>query len=238
MLTEIERQLIRDQETLRKEIREEISPKRDQVKSNKLWEFLNSTFGIWLLSSVFLSGLTTIISKQIALADEEQKQHVIELENKNRQKEIIDRLNIEISHRLSTSLTRLHNVSISEKFKTANKKINSHSDGHIKSIRDALKPLSAPTTDVDPPLYPDFKKFSGIALIAELRRYSPDGEKQNLKQIIAETSGLIADILSEKKDFSQTSASDVASDLIKKMQHEAWKNGFAYTDCKPEVPFC
>lgn len=39
-----------------------INAKYSETKESKTWKFLNSPFGLWLLSSIFLSGLTTAYS--------------------------------------------------------------------------------------------------------------------------------------------------------------------------------
>lgn len=65
MLPEEVKQQIRLEELYRDEVRRELNTK----KKNKYWEFINSSFGIWLLSSVVIALITwgyTQISQSIA----------------------------------------------------------------------------------------------------------------------------------------------------------------------------
>jgi hypothetical protein len=58
MLTDNKKKLIREEEIFRCEVRTELE-KRDAVTSatGRLWRFVNSAFGLWLLSSVVLGSL-------------------------------------------------------------------------------------------------------------------------------------------------------------------------------------
>ncbi len=58
MLTDNQKKLIREEEIFRREVRAELE-KRGAVTSRtgSLWGFVNSSFGLWLLSSVMLGSL-------------------------------------------------------------------------------------------------------------------------------------------------------------------------------------
>lgn len=56
-------------EIIRSKVRAEISKQTDQ--SSNLWNFLNSSFGIWILSSILLSGLTFIYTNYNAFKVEQ-----------------------------------------------------------------------------------------------------------------------------------------------------------------------
>ena len=58
MLTAEQRQHIKDEEYYREEVRRQLKPLESQSISAKTWRLLNSSFGLWLLSSLLLSGLT------------------------------------------------------------------------------------------------------------------------------------------------------------------------------------
>jgi FlaG/FlaF family flagellin (archaellin) len=59
MLLEEEKNRIRAEEIFRYEVRREIEARRPKDSGGKrLWSLVNSTFGVWLLSSVVLGGLT------------------------------------------------------------------------------------------------------------------------------------------------------------------------------------
>lgn len=60
MLTEFEKAQIRAEEIFRSQVRREIDAGKPQpARTQKVWSWLNSAFGLWLLSSVVLTGLTT-----------------------------------------------------------------------------------------------------------------------------------------------------------------------------------
>lgn len=56
-------------EIIRNKVRAEISKQKDQ--SSNLWKFLNSSFGIWILSSILLSGLTLLYTNYSAFKVEQ-----------------------------------------------------------------------------------------------------------------------------------------------------------------------
>lgn len=57
-MTDQEKQHIKEEEIYREEIRKNLQDKG----KGKAWTFLNSSFGIWLLSTIFVTGLTLAIS--------------------------------------------------------------------------------------------------------------------------------------------------------------------------------
>jgi hypothetical protein len=72
MLTDDQKKEILEEEIYRNEIQTELKEKKK--KENKAWTFLNSSFGIWLLSSVAL-GLITWGYSQITTAVTENKKN-------------------------------------------------------------------------------------------------------------------------------------------------------------------
>jgi len=66
-LTEDQKQAIRAEEIFREQVREELA-NQHRDHHNRVWTFLNSAFGLWLLSSVFLAVITwawtTILEKR------------------------------------------------------------------------------------------------------------------------------------------------------------------------------
>jgi len=98
VLTEEEKAKIKDEETFRFEVRQQLEAKGGATKSRKerAWSALNSSFVLWILSSVVLSSLTagyTVYKNWHAKAEEK-----IKLENK---------LDTEISYHIYQSLSRL-----------------------------------------------------------------------------------------------------------------------------------
>jgi len=97
MLLEEEKNRIRAEEIFRYEVRREIEARRPKDSGGKrLWSLVNSTFGVWLLSSVVLGGLTfayTMYQQQSA--------------EKMRKAQAERRLKEEISGRVSNGLATM-----------------------------------------------------------------------------------------------------------------------------------
>lgn len=74
MLTDEEKKRINAEEVFRKEVQDSLK----KEKEGKIWQFLNSSFGIWLLSSVVL-GLVTFSYQQYEDTSTETKQEKKEI---------------------------------------------------------------------------------------------------------------------------------------------------------------
>jgi hypothetical protein len=97
MLPEEEKNHIRAEEILRLEIRQEIEKERGKRSTGKgLWSLVNSSFGVWFLSSVVLGGLT--------FGYRACQQRSAEITRKT---ETERRLKVEISGRVSNGLTEM-----------------------------------------------------------------------------------------------------------------------------------
>jgi|SRR5271157_2546248 len=97
MLLEEEKNRIRAEEIFRYEVRREIEARRPKDSGGKrLWSLVNSTFGVWLLSSVVLGGLGFLYTTY--------QQHSAE---KMRKTQTERRLKEEISGRVSNGLATM-----------------------------------------------------------------------------------------------------------------------------------
>jgi hypothetical protein len=233
---------IAKEEAMRMEIRNSLSKSADSStgKSFNLWEWLNSSFGLWLLSTIFVSTIGTIYTQryeerreaekkaEIAAIEQQKKAEADAIELRKR-KDAYSRAALEVSHRYSASLAGL---------RAAHERFGSRKDAAVQAaIRMALAPLLRPPSAGFLPLYSEYSSFSGLAVIAEMRRHSESGEADKLRSIIANTSSLLNQITAATaKD--RRDALQVASDLVSVMRNPRWDNGFAYTDCKSERPFC
>lgn len=143
--------------------------------------------------------------------------------------ERIERLDLEIGYRLSTTQSNLQAVSAQPKPVT---------DPIRKQIRQAVGPLFAPASEKMPPLYPEFASYSGLALIAELRRHVNPGEKERLNKVITALSGLNGE-LDDASSRQSADATLVAAGIISTMgEPRRWNLGFFYADCSKDKPFC
>lgn len=234
VLTDEEKTRIRQEEMFRNDIRKELLPLPDPAAKKKkwretLWAAANSNFGIWLLSAVLVSGLGKLYTDWQTSVQENTKRREVEQAEMLRKKELYDRLTLEISFRLSSTMSRLQGASARYGERTD---LESH-----RAIIEALEPLVRPASNVTPPLFPEFNSYSGLALIAELRRHAAAGEQELLKEILAKTSGLMYEVIGEASRQNR-SAKAVASRLLERMRYSRWDNGFPYTDCSNDKPFC
>lgn len=236
MLSDENKEVIREQEMFRKKIRDEPSPLKTISTKERAWEVLNSNFGIWLLSAVLLSGLGSLYTRHQADVDAARKNAEFEQTESRRLNELRERLRLEISFRLSTALSHLNEIDKAQNLSAI--------EGQRRYIQAALAPLAFPASDLKylpndsiAPLFPEFKAYSGIALIAELRRHESDAQKELLKKVITKTSGLISEVYGEKSIGAHT-AREVGALLLNKMRDPAWNNGFPFTDCPDQNPFC
>ena len=253
ILTPADVQRIGQEEALRAEIRDVLDTKAPKPKTPwaKFWVGLNSTFGIWLLTAVFVTGLGSLVSHWYEEAREKQEKHEKELVEKakkeearlaeearkretdalleRQRKETYERISLEIGHRFSDALSGLEDVS--RRF-GKRKGRNVH-----RAIVRALRPLTRPASSEQPPLFKDYEAFSGLALIVELRRHAGRAEADRLKEILGRTSNFLHEVTSEGsgRNFAARAA---ATDLIRAMHHSEWQHGFAFTDCTPDNPFC
>src|SRR5471030_882538 len=104
VLSEDEKIKIRQEEVFRLEIKKALSvTELTETSGNlsKLWEFLNSTFGIWLLSSVLLAGGVHWYEERRADLRKEEIINKQVAEEARQSKEIYERITLEISFRFS-----------------------------------------------------------------------------------------------------------------------------------------
>ena len=87
MLSDSDRERLRLEEVFRSEIRSSLE--KPQTRGAKIWRFLNSSLGVFLLSAVFVTGLSTLVTSCVASHQREAQS-----------RETIRRLDIEIGQRL------------------------------------------------------------------------------------------------------------------------------------------
>lgn len=58
MLTDSDKEHIREQEAFRTEVRKLLAPEKEPAATNRFWKFVNSPFALWLFSSVVLTAIT------------------------------------------------------------------------------------------------------------------------------------------------------------------------------------
>ena len=97
MLKQDEQTRIRDEELFRQEVRRELEASKPKKSAGaQFWSLLNSSFALWFLSSVILTGLTSYWSWHRQQNDEKMKKLSIQ-----------KRLNTEVSFRIEEGLMAL-----------------------------------------------------------------------------------------------------------------------------------
>jgi hypothetical protein len=229
-LTDADKARIRNEELFRSEVRKELNPPPvAKTRRERLWEFANSAFGLALLFTVVLGGSAKWYTDHQNKIEEAAKKREAEVLEERRIKELYDRLMLEISFRYSVTMSKLKDADT--------KYAERDTSDSQNAVARALAPLALPTSETFPPLFQEFKSYSGLALIAELRRHGGAGEKKELDRILVRTTGLIYETTGENKRTNRSPRS-VASLLIHTMHYAKWDKGFPYTDCTEEKPFC
>jgi hypothetical protein len=197
----------------------------------RLWPFLNSTFGLWLLSTVVVGGLGTLYTKnQNDQAEAIKRLELTQVETL-KTATLVDRLDLEIGYRLSSVISRMYELhaSISRCSAQSNKK------NLCQSAKDKLDEIflsrHKPQT-----MFPEYAAYSTLALVAELTRVAPENEKKELEQVIYDMSGLYDMLEVQRVRLDDPKA--VAGAIHQKLLLRRWVRGFYYLDCNQKEPFC
>lgn len=234
-------QQIRTEEALRLEIRKSLQDPESSrgAKKSRLWEFLNSSFGLWLLSTIFVTAIGTTYTQWQGARRDRQHQAEAELLQKAKAAELtwiesqkkqaaFKRAALEVSQRYSNTLTRLYGLTErgTGKAQTAT----------AEEIRSAFAPLSeTPISLKTPALYPEYSTFNALALIAELQKHTEKpGDALSLKRHLTKTNKVLNEVvlLAVPDDPKR-----LAISLVSAMRSSFWDNGFAFTECEPQNPF-
>jgi hypothetical protein len=220
---------IQAEEVARDTVRKKLFDARKASGPFDAWEFINSHFGLWLLTAVFVTGLGSAYK-----IFDERKKAELQIAVEKRMAESardarMDRLSMEFSYRLSSALIALQEAH-------ALIQGQSKQDRNEMRIR-ALSSMLRPSTDHYPPLFPEFSNYSGMALVAEIRTLANATEAINIKSRLARLSGLLNDPFAV--DLKDPHAFHLlAGELTEAARYPRWENGFYYTDCSKLKPFC
>jgi hypothetical protein len=230
VLTDEAIEKIRAEERLRKEISECFStPKSDGKKyESLLWTFLNSSFGIWFLSTVFVTAIGTIYTKQQDKRNELSKKAELQWVQDQQKLDSFRRAAVELAQRYSNTLTNLKYLS--DRSKASNQLATP------ENIKAALLPLtSTPDSQKEPSIYAEYRTFTALGLMAELHRLELDhGRALQIKEHLTRTNMALNQI-ANLNQLADPKA--LASNLVQAVRSPYWDSGFAYTDCPPKNPF-
>lgn len=221
---------IRLEEWYRVEIRDQIQQKvtEKHTRSSRLLAFLNSSFGLWVLSAIFVTGAGSAYTQWRNAHDERQKNEAQLRVNADNINELKARLRLEIGHRVSETLVLLWNLSD----RTNPGRLGT---GHnIIEVRSVLVSFQNGSAQKLASLYPEFANQNTLGLLTQLRQLDHQ-DKQKLDRVVADLSGL--DVLLDVEKASLSNPAGVASIILKRFSSILWGN-FYFLDCAPQMPFC
>jgi hypothetical protein len=161
MLTEEEKARIRAEEYFRDEVRREISGKRTGLSAQeRTWIFLNSTFCLWLLSTVIIGGATAVYTSIQSTRAET-----------SRNSEQERKLETELASRIALVSTTL------DDFLSGNEKAFPGTVASAAFLFDAGKDAGASGY-----VFPEFKDRTFRSLLFEFERLSAPADRSTLEQ--------------------------------------------------------
>lgn len=230
-LPEQTRNQIRLEEFYRAEIRDQVTMKERQKQSElgRFLLFLNSSFGLWLLSAVFITGAGSLYTKWHTAQDEKQKQQAQLRTDAEKKKEIEARLQLEIGHRVSETVVLLWKLCDP---RDPSRLGAGHSPGEVRTVVASMQNGNGQKLFSR---YPEFDNLNTLSLLTELRRLEPEQDKDRLDRAITDISGL--DVLLDVEKASFSNPKSVAGAILKRFSSILWGK-FYFIDCSPESPFC
>lgn len=212
MLTDAEKEHIRIEELYRREVQTQIAP----LSQGPFWSFLNSSFGLWLLSALFITGVGTTYTKYQQWRSAEDKV-----------RETIERLDLEIGYRFSQVQVRLYAVTQSQV---------SEQERRSQVLR-IIESLPAPPGRDYQHLYPEYSTFGIPSLVAELRRQVREKRTPDeLDQVLAHLTGL--KVFFEVRNVPLSDPTRIAGAIIEDLVLPRWKSAeWYFLDGSRENPF-
>ncbi len=223
MLTDLEKEKIRLEETYRNEVKE-LLQKKEAKKSffDKLISFLNTSLGLWLLSAIFVSGGIKLYEDYKANSEDKKKTN-----------EAIAKLDLEISYRYSRLLVNLYELT--DKDSDSAKLSNKYNSDDVKKVALSLKNSNNSIGDY---FYPEYSNLSLLALLAEEKRHLSllNKDEKDLNQVINDITGL--EVFYEVQKASYSDIRKIAISIEDKLILDRWKNnGFYFLDGNDYNPF-
>ena len=159
-----------------------------EAKPNRLWEFVNSGFGLWLLSTLAVSGGATVFQIWTDYRDDQAAQV-----------ESLDRLHYEVAGRLSQYLGWLEaNLEI-EKPGPNGKLVHDFAPGTTREkVHESLETLADAPRRSNPrivEIFPEFRERSFISLLGELIRMGDEDMVKPLRFLLEDEHEKVPDPL-------------------------------------------
>jgi hypothetical protein len=229
-LPESTKNQIQLEEWYRSQMRDQIQQREREkyTRYSRLLAFLNSSFGLWLLSALFITGAGSAYTRWRSAHEERQKYEAQLRAEARNLTELKSRFRLEIGHRISQTLVLLWNLS-------DRRNPSRLGTGHnIAEVRSVLTSFQNGNSQKLASLYPEFANQNTLGLLTDLRRLE-DQDKEKLDRAVADLSGL--DVLLDVEKVSLSNPESVAGAILKRFSSILWGD-FYFIDCAPEMPFC
>jgi hypothetical protein len=220
MLTEEQKEHIKLEEFYRREIQAALFNIPKGFKES-LITFLNSAFGLWLLSAVILAGGVKLYKNQ-----QEASEHT-KMAN-----QVLERLDLEISYRYARFLVGLYALSDHTDSARLSPK---YTADDVRKVALNLKSSGNPNGEY---FYPEYSKFGLLGLLAEEKRVLSQLNKKDelFDKVIRDLTGLEVFYEVNKADFG--SVRSVAIIVEQRLLLKKWKdNDFYFFDGHDLDPF-
>ncbi len=192
--------------------------KKRKIEKGQLWQFVNSAFGLWLLSAVFISGAGAVFTRWFAAKDASALSQ-----------QRINALDAEISYRLSLILADLHD--------SAGRLARAPAEAQTADVQRILAGLQLPPKGSGG-LYPEFANHPLAALLSELERRIGDDDPD--WTTVDKSLQVLANGPFDYSTFPLDVDSPfraAAGEIHSVFPLERWTL-FAYTRCTPDDPWC
>jgi hypothetical protein len=229
-LDESTKNRIWSEERFREEVRKQLEEQSSKEKPGKWLKFLNSSFGLWVLSAVFISGAGGLYTQWHTSHQEGVKLDDQRRTEEKRLVELHERMKLEIAHRLSQTLIRLSDAADSGQPERLRKGRTE------KDVRVILEDFATGTGIRLAPLYADLANQTTLAMVVEVSASSKSDQSAQLKRAVEDLSGLFSLMEVEKAPLSNPVL--VAGALQKRLDALKFTSEFYFLDCPPENPFC
>lgn len=222
---------------VRKQLDAEKADKADKAdKDGNLKKFLNSAFGLWLLSAIFISGAGAMYQNYQKRADEAKVEAQQKVAEASANRLAIERLDIEISFRVSQALLRLSTISEQVAAQMRDRPEAEQKLEEANFTFGTIQRLASATKSDKETLYPEHVSYSVPTLLTELRRRVPESDRPAIDRSLAAL-GALASKASYDKAIPVPLQAGTA--LQSQVILPRWKGGsFHYVSCSSQQPFC
>jgi replicative superfamily II helicase len=235
MLTAEQKANVRAEEEFRLEVRRELEAARLAPPRNRLWSLLNSSFVLWLLSSVVVAGITAAYTRY-------QNSYSKERERTER----VRKLDSEIENRIAQAMARmwvdLQGAKHGARYTSVAIYTNAARYLNNDFARDA-------TSTADFSIYPEFRTRTLRSLVTELRTLVGEAERSALDRVLVNYEQLadwadVEDAVTDRRPNSSrrpnTAAGEAATKAFRHLRdtmlNSRWKHVEWIKDRSREIP--